>query len=105
MLHDLKNVVFPYKCPSIIGDLYCQNITIVLTIPVNNIETIPERPRPSASMYLKDRKKKLTLKCTTSLPEIKNTECESSLGNSLREIWKKDKKATLQVLKAVNTIT
>ena len=24
----------------------------LLTIPVNNIDTIPERPRPSASMYL-----------------------------------------------------
>jgi len=28
-------------------------VTKLLTIPVNNIETIPDRPRPSANMYLK----------------------------------------------------
>lgn len=27
----------------------------VLTIPVNSIDTIPDRPRPSASMYLKKK--------------------------------------------------
>jgi len=29
-------------------------MSYALTIPVNNIDTIPDRPRPSASMYLKN---------------------------------------------------
>jgi hypothetical protein len=53
MLHDLKrktNVfVTQLQCVAVIQ----KNNVHPLTIPVNNIDTIPDRPRPSESMYLK----------------------------------------------------
>jgi hypothetical protein len=53
MLHDLKRKINVFvtqlQCVAVIQ----KNNVHPLTIPVNNIDTIPDRPRPSESMYLK----------------------------------------------------
>jgi hypothetical protein len=56
MLHDLKGkniqMYFHVYAPIIISRCMVNIFKCPLTIPVNNMDTIPVRPRPSASMYL-----------------------------------------------------
>jgi hypothetical protein len=47
-----KNQCFHNTASMCSRRLYRKNNAHPLTIPVNNIDTIPDRPRPSASMYL-----------------------------------------------------
>jgi hypothetical protein len=107
MLHDLKGkniqMYFHVYAPIIISRCMVNIFKCPLTIPVNNMDTIPVRPRPSASMYLEW---KFNIKLHQNLERgnmiLNMKESEES---SLRKIWKKDKKAAFQVLQTEKRMT
>jgi hypothetical protein len=58
---------------------------------VNSIETIPDKPSPSANIYLQMKVTHLMKRC----PKMERVKSQVTL----REVWEENKKAALQVLK------